>query len=655
MDEGNSNNNTEVFLYTEGSLVPEDVVHVRVHPSVTAIPREAFYCRRNCHRQLEEVELCEGLIEIGERAFFGCSKLKRISICEGLIEIGKMAFMNCRSLKHINIPTTVTKIGEYAFERCNQLEEVNLSEGLVEIGKRAFFCAGLKEITIPPTNIGLTTLQINKMPSTVTRIGDAAFYGCNLEGIDLSSCESLLEIESYTFFICSRLSDVRIPTNVKRIGGWAFGWATKIKSMCLPNGIESIGKHAFYGCTDLMVLRIPPLIKTIPEGMVGRCEMHTIELCDSITDIELDGFNNCHSLRNISIPHDADIGVGSVSYYADVFYKCFDLQQPFRSEGQLIHSLKHRFDNLPIHKMIYYQSYNNMTVDQLSSALDKRSGHRRSPRMTLDQPGNKQDCMGMTPLHVLACSSIQSIELYKSLVTKYPENLVVEDGWGDVPLLYAVWSDAPMEILQFLVESYKSLYPNYELDWTGMMKTLGVAGAQNECILKLHDIQQTFFPEQSIDWTVIIQDALTPPDQYYLVPSSKSFGNLVQCSISDRRDKIGLKQWRDDISDCIRKTLPTERNKKLIDFYIRRSFLTDIETILSWYEDEYHKLKEATSILELALWKSKIDGHRSHGRGRCNKKIRVGKSDVREQCRFNCGADIVIQHVLPYLVSNYYD
>ena len=617
MDEDN-NNNTEVFIYTEGVEVPDDILRVRVHPSVTAIPREAFYCRRNCHRQLEEVELCEGLIEIGYRAF-----------------------MNCRSLKRINIPSTVTKIGEYAFEGCGQLEEVNLCEGLVEIGYRAFFCVGLKKITIPTTNIGL-----NKMPSTVTRIGDAAFYGCrDLEGIDLSSCESLLEIEKDTFFGCSSLSVVRIPTNVKRIGGWAFGWTTKIKYMRLPNGIESIGNYAFHGCTDLMVLRIPPLIMTISESMVGRCEMHTIELCDTITNIDLDGFNNCHSLRNISIPHDADIGVG-------VFYKCFDLQQPFRAEEQLIYSLKHRFDNLPIHKMIYYQSYNNMTVEQLSSALDKRSGHRRSPRMTLDQPGNKQDCMGMTPLHVLACSSIQSIELHKSLVTKYSENLVVEDGWGDVPLLYAVWSDAPMEILQFLVESYKSLYPNYELDWTGMMKTLGVAGAQNECIVKLHDIQQTFFPDQIIEWDTIIQDALIPPiDQYYLVPSSKSFGHLVQCSISDRVEKIGLKQWRDDISDCIRKTLPTERNKKLIEFDIRRSFLTDVETTLSWYEDEYRKLKEATSILELALWKSKIDGHRSHGgSGRCNKKIRVGKSDVREQRRFNCGADIVIQHVLPYLL-----
>jgi len=38
----NSNNDTEVFVYTEGIEVPEDVVRVRVHPSVTVIPRGAF-------------------------------------------------------------------------------------------------------------------------------------------------------------------------------------------------------------------------------------------------------------------------------------------------------------------------------------------------------------------------------------------------------------------------------------------------------------------------------------------------------------------------------------------------------------------------------------------------------------------------------------
>ena len=80
--------NTEVFVYTEGAVVPKDVVRVRVHSSVTVIPDYVFQARK----KLEEVELCDGLLEIGEETFD-----------------------ECKSLKKIDIPSTVTKIGEYAF------------------------------------------------------------------------------------------------------------------------------------------------------------------------------------------------------------------------------------------------------------------------------------------------------------------------------------------------------------------------------------------------------------------------------------------------------------------------------------------------------------------------------------------------------------
>ena len=52
-----------VFVYTGsgGDVVPQDVVRVRVDRSVTSIPAYAFYQ----HKKLAEVELCEGLVEIG--------------------------------------------------------------------------------------------------------------------------------------------------------------------------------------------------------------------------------------------------------------------------------------------------------------------------------------------------------------------------------------------------------------------------------------------------------------------------------------------------------------------------------------------------------------------------------------------------------------
>ena len=42
----------------------------------------------------------------------------------------------------------------------------------------------------------------------------------------------------------------------------------------------------------------------------------------------------------------------------------------------------------------------------------------------------------------------------------------------------------------------------------------------------------------------------------------------------------------------------------------------------------------------------------NEGKERQNKKTKIEESDLRGQCRVSCGADIVIQHVLPYLLPN---
>jgi len=35
----------------------------------------------------------------------------------------------------------------------------------------------------------------------------------------------------------------------------------------------------------------------------------------------------------------------------------------------------------------------------------------------------------------------------------------------------------------------------------------------------------------------------------------------------------------------------------------------------------------------------------------CQKKIKTDESSIRRQCHITCGADIVIRHVLPHLIT----
>jgi hypothetical protein len=113
---------------------------------------------------------------------------------------------------------------------------------------------------------------------------------------------------------------------------------------------------------------------------------------------------------------------------------------------------------------MYYMSYHNtITAEEiLNMIIIGMNGE-------LDPTGFQQDCLGMTPLHIMACSIVHSLELYKLMIDKYPTNLIVVDAWGAIPLLYAIWGDAPSEVIELLINSYQSLYPDYDFNWNDML------------------------------------------------------------------------------------------------------------------------------------------------------------------------------------------
>jgi hypothetical protein len=60
-------------------------------------------------------------------------------------------------------------------------------------------------------------------------------------------------------------------------------------------------------------------------------------------------------------------------------------------------------------------------------------------------------------------------------------------------------------------------------------------------------------------------------------------------------------------------------------------------------------VKEAMTLLELALWKAKLlEGDLKEG-GKKAKKARIDDVSARKDHRVTCGANIVIKNVLPFL------
>ena len=156
-----------------------------------------------------------------------------IRIPEGTFAVGTLAFQGI-PLTALEIPSSVRIIASEAFSYCTELTEVRFGEGLEDIGSYAFLLTGIKG----PLDL----------PSSVTRIGPFAFYGC----AELSSLSTSAEsIETYAFAQCSGLAEVTLREGVKDLGPGAF-YNTGFSSCSLPDSLCSVGLRAFgYGEGEL--------------------------------------------------------------------------------------------------------------------------------------------------------------------------------------------------------------------------------------------------------------------------------------------------------------------------------------------------------------------------------------------------------------------
>eukprot|EP00984_Skeletonema_dohrnii_P033207 scaffold28969_cov82-Skeletonema_dohrnii-CCMP3373.AAC.1 len=83
---------------------------------------------------------------------------------------------------------------------------------------------------------------------------------------------------------------------------------------------------------------------------------------------------------------------------------------------------------------------------------------------------------------------------------------------------------------------------------------------------------------------------------------------------------------------------------------IKQWVVSVIEKIDHYKAAHHRYVKEAISLLELALWKAKLDEKDENGaaEGR-TKKVKLDAESVRKVKRVTCGADTVIRNVLPFL------
>jgi ankyrin repeat protein len=335
---------------------------------------------------------------------------------------------------------------------------------------------------------GITHLTIH---SLVTEIPNETF-SCFEELVEVICQEGLLIMGEDAFSGCENLEYIKIPSTIKHIRRCAFASCYKLKlDDPLHEGLETLGDMAFYRCRSIRNFRIPSSVALIGEGTFLFCsKMLSFEAPETIQRIGNQTFSGCSRLRNIAIP-------SSKSEVGDqVFEDCYVLQKIFPNKADLTAALKTRFDGLPIHKLCYYQSYHSSktTIKNLKEVIES------------DGPLKCQDYLGMTPLHILALSETQRIELYRFLVERFPECLITKDKWRELPIYYACMVGAPVEIIQFLLESLKAFFPNFHLDWQKMIRHEEIGYTSLENARYLLETQKAQFPDQKIDFRPFLEE-----------------------------------------------------------------------------------------------------------------------------------------------------
>eukprot|EP00980_Cylindrotheca_fusiformis_P027732 scaffold22532_cov93-Cylindrotheca_fusiformis.AAC.1 len=469
------------FVYTnetkETDIPVGTLTHLRIDSSVKEIPGYAF----NDCRALVHVQLPETLTRIGGLAFGSCRRLKCVQFVstEGSprppetpsnpisselgtivfpeaakLQIDEAAFQFCNRLRKIIVCSVSTKLGKGVFFRCSGLIYVQLAEGLEAIESRLFK--------------GCELLTMVKIPSSVTKIGDEAFFLCrSLASVDLPS--GLLEIGVGAFQECSGIEALHVPPTVSTIGKAAFSYCTGLKQIELPPTLERIEQRTLAHCRSLEFIEIPSTVSFIGENAFSDCRsvshMRLPPSLNKMTHLPLDDCCNLISIElregllieecvdrefygptlvNLAIPP-----TEKFDFTSGVLYKYSKLGKVVDDAAGLLRKLKHRFDNSPLNKLCYYQSYHCYDDAMVQLRILMEDG----PLAATTQV----DEFGMTPLHIMSLSQTPNVDMLLAVMKEGRRDHVIygRDAFGSTPMDYLCLNRMPTsaEVIRRVVQT----------------------------------------------------------------------------------------------------------------------------------------------------------------------------------------------------------
>lgn len=217
---------TENLLSIKAAAFRETTMltEISLPDSIQIIDQCAF-----CDSGIENIVIPDRVTKLGRGAFSRCYELTDVTLPESVTVIPRLAFINCDKLKTINAPN-VAVVCDNAFCHCKMLTVFDFSQ-IKELGSASFAGTGIRKAVLSNK---LTNLQ----PST--------FCNCkNLQSVDMSACDNVKTISTRCFEDCNKLTDIKLPLNVRKFADGCFESA-KFNSLVIKAGMR-INYHALSG------------------------------------------------------------------------------------------------------------------------------------------------------------------------------------------------------------------------------------------------------------------------------------------------------------------------------------------------------------------------------------------------------------------------
>lgn len=330
---------------------------------------------RDYEKQIEELQVEDGVTGIGNQAFQRLRSLKVVSLPESVERIGNGAFYYDIALEKIQLPSGLKLLNTSVFDHCSSLKSIVLPDGLEEIGAAAFNCCS-----------GMEYLYI---PASVKEIGDSAFAGCwHIKNVFFGGTEEewkAIQMGNFNRYLTKaaltcdavpseiiaaqeadeamkpaeisweiskdnvltvsgngRMPDyftsqapwydgkkdvvkIVVEDGITHIGSQAFQYFAKVKSVSLPASVTSIGASAFYECNGLQSIELPAGLTELGEKAFDHCgKLTSVEIPESLTAIPHGAFDACWALETLKLPGTltkiGDYAFSSCGNLKDVWY-----------------------------------------------------------------------------------------------------------------------------------------------------------------------------------------------------------------------------------------------------------------------------------------------------------------------------------------------